>query len=256
MELRYAGDRLVESHTLPASLVARAHGEGATFAPELRELGDDALRYADAYAAARGGGANRLAVHPCGERRRRYARRLAVAGSAFIVALAFAAMAPTLAAMHVQRTTSLRSARLSTAAASAHLVERAVADSARLLARFVAFHRTAPSRTLLLATLSCVIEEPAMFLSLRLEPSGGTLTALAPSAADLLGMLEKVPEIASPMIVGSVTPESQPSATPAMAMPPGVAASPAADRSLERVTVGFQWRAGAVPATHTVGCEG
>lgn len=255
MELRYAGERLVESRTLPASLVARMQGEGATFAPELRELGDDALRYADAYAAARGGGANRLAVHPRGERRRRDARRLALAGFAFVVALAFAALAPTVAAMRVQRTASVRLVRLSSAAAPAQLVERAVADSARLLARFVAFQRTAPSRTLLLATLSCIVEEPTMFLSLRLEPSGGTLTALAPSAADLLEMLEKVPEIASPVIVGSVTPESQPSAAPAMATPPGVVAAPAAERSLERVTVRFQWRAGATPATHAVGCE-
>jgi hypothetical protein len=255
MELRYAGNRLAESRSVPAALLVRAHGDGATFAPELRELGDDALRYADAYAAARGGGANTLAVHPAGEQRRRDARRLTAAGSVFVVALVFAAIAPTLAAMRVQRVASTRLARLSSATAPAQLVERAVADSARLLARLVAFHRTAASRTLLLATLSCAIEEPAMLLSLRLESSGGTLTALAPTAADLLSMLEEVPEIASPVIVGSVTPESRPSAAPTMPMPPGAAAPPSAERSLERVTVRFQWRAGGTPATHARGCE-
>ena len=95
-----------------------------------------------------------------------------------------------------------------------------------------------------------------MLLSLRLESSGGTLTALAPTAADLLAMLGEVPEISSPVIVGSVTPQSQPNAAPAMPMmSPGAAASPSAERSLERVTVRFQWRAGATPATHAVGCE-
>jgi hypothetical protein len=255
MELRYEGDRLVESRSIPALLLTRAHGEGAAFAPELRELGDDALRYADAFAAARGGGANPLAVHPAGERKRRDAQRLAAAGSVFIVAVIFAAIAPTLAAMRVQRSASAQLARLSSTSAPALLVERAVADSARLLARLVAFHRTAASRTLLLATLSCAIEEPAMLLSLRLEPSGGTLTALAPSAADLLAMLEEVPELASPVIVGSVTPESRPSAGPAMPMTPGVTAPSAAERSLERVTVRFKWRASTTPATHAVGCE-
>jgi len=132
----------------------------------------------------------------------------------------------------------------------------AVADSARLLARLVTFQRTAVSRTLLLATLSCVVEEPAMLLSLRLEPSGGTLTALAPTAADLLEMLGKVPAIVSPVIVGSVTPESRP-AVQVTPLPPGAAgaAARAAERPLERVTVRFEWRAGVKPATHPAGCD-
>ena len=83
-----------------------------------------------------------------------------------------------------------------------------------------------------------------MLLSLRLEPSGGTLTALAPTAAALLTMLGEVPEIESPVIVGSVTPESPPSA-PAMTLVPRTPAAPTdAARSLERVTVRFQWRTG------------
>jgi hypothetical protein len=258
MELRYEGDRLVESRSTPASLLTRAHGDGASFASPLSDLGDDALRYADAYAAARGGNANRLAVHPSGERRRRDVRRLATTGAAFVVALGFAALAPTFAAMRVQRSASARLARLSSATAPVQGVERAVADSARLLAKLVAFHRTAASRTLLLATLSCAVEEPAMLLSLRLEPSGGTLTALAPSAAELLAMLDEIPEIAAPAIVGSVTPESRPTA-PAMPTPgaaPSNTASPATtDRPLERVTVRFAWRAGVKPSTHPVGCD-
>jgi len=256
MELRYERYRLVESRSAPASLLTRAHGDGAELAPELRELGDDALRYADAYAAARGGSVNRLAVQPSGERRRRDARRLATAGAAFVVALSFAALAPTFAAMRVQRSASARLAKISNAAAPAQRVERAVADSARLLARLVTFQRTAVSRTLLLATLSCVVEEPAMLLSLRLEPSGGTLTALAPTAADLLEMLGKVPAIVSPVIVGSVTPESRP-AVQVTPLPPGAAgaAARAAERPLERVTVRFEWRAGVKPATHPAGCD-
>ena len=94
-----------------------------------------------------------------------------------------------------------------------------------------------------------------MLLSLRLEASGGTLTALAPTAAALLTMLGDVPEIASPVIVGSVTPESPPS-VPAMAPMPTSPTGPSdAARSLERVTVRFQWRAG-IRVTPTPRCDG
>ena len=255
LEATYTDDRLTACRVLPSMLMPGAHGDGAALVAELRTLGDDAIRYADAYAAARGGAASRLAVQPRGERERRNARRLTAASSAFVIGLAFASLAPTLAAMRVQRTASARLARVSVAAAPVQLVERAVSDSARLLARLVSFHGAARSRTLLLATLSCAIEEPAMLLSLRLEPSDGTLTALAPSAADLLAMLDAVPEIASPVIVGTVTPESRPSSAPTTSTPPGASAPAPGEGSLERVTVRFQWRSGVALATHAVGCD-
>jgi hypothetical protein len=254
LKVRYVGDRLAESRCLPSFLLEAEHGAGAAFVDALRPLGGGAFSYADAYAAARGGPSSVLAVRPDQDARQRHVRRLAAAGTAFALALSFVALAPTIAAMRVQRTATARLATLSPAAAPAQRVARAVADSARLLSQLVAFQRGATSRTVLLASMSCAIEEPAMLLSLRLEPSGGTLTALAPTAAALLTMLEKVPEIAAPVIVGSVTPESAPSAPVMATMSAGTAASGDAPKSLERVTVRFQWRAG-IRAPQALRCD-
>jgi hypothetical protein len=253
--VRYNGERLVECRCLPSFLLQTEHGVGAALAEGLRPLGDDALRFAGAYAAARGAPGSPLAVRPDRDARRRSARRLATAGATFALALAFMALSPTIAALRDERVAAARLGALAPRTAQAERIARAVADSGHLLSQLVAFQRTAASKTLLLASMSCAIEEPAMLLSLRLEPSGGTLTALAPTAAALLTMLGKVPEIASPTILGSVTPESPPAA-PAMApMPVAPAVSRDGPKSLERVTVRFQWRAGSrVPPAPT--CEG
>jgi hypothetical protein len=244
LAVRYAEERLAECRCLPSFLLEGEHGSGATLADALSPLGDNALRFADAYAAAHGGATSPLAVRPDRGARQRAARRLASAAATFAFGVGFIALAPTIAAMRIERTATARLTALSPATAQAQRVARAIADSARLLSQLVAFQRSASSKTLLLASMSCAIEEPAMLLSLRLEPTGGTLTALAPTAAALLTMLGEVPAIESPVIVGSVTPELPPSA-PAMALAPGGPAVPAdAARSLERVTVRFQWRSG------------
>jgi hypothetical protein len=244
LSLRYTGARLAECRCLPSFLLEGEHGSGATVAGALRPLGEDALRFAAAYAAAHGCAASPLAVRPERGARERATRRLATAGAAFALALAFVALAPTIAAMRVERAAAARMRSLAPRTMPAERIAGAVADSARLLSQLVAFQRTASSKTLLLASMSCAIEEPAMLLSLRLEPSGGTLTALAPTAAALLTMLGEVPEIASPVIVGSVTPQSLPSAPAMPPMPTSPNAASAAPKSLERVTLRFHWRTG------------
>jgi hypothetical protein len=256
LQLRYERGRIVECRCVPAHLAHAHHGEGAELPEVLRGLGDEALRFADAYGAARGGAASPFALRPAGEATEPSVRRVAVAAMVCAVAVAFAVLAPVLAATRVEREAAARVASASLVAAGARRTEQTLADSARLLSRLAAFQRDAGSKTLLLAALTCAIEEPTMLASLRFEPSGGMLTALTPSAAELLAMLEAVPEIVAPVIVGSVTPESPTPAAPSAAIgAPSMRPSDAtAERPLERVTVRFQWRRDAHAALPSPQC--
>jgi hypothetical protein len=245
LELRYAAGELLECRCLPSRLAHLSPLDHSALDPALLAMGDDAARFTDAYAAARAGPANGFALRPdraasAGEPS---TARLAIAGAACVASLLLMSLAPALLAARQERIATHRLAALSPAAAPALAAQRTLADSTRMLAELVHFQRASPSVTLLLASLTRAIRKPTMLSSLRLDTDGGTLTALAPSAASLLAMLEEVPWIAAPTISGSVTSENQVTVAPPQPMTGLSVAQPAVPqgRAMERVSVRFHW---------------
>jgi hypothetical protein len=243
LELRYDDAEVGECRCTPARLVETANASEPTLAPALRALGPDALRYADAFAAARGGLSTPLALRRGRGEGEPSSGRLAMAAAASLVSLALLAGAPVVSAVRHERSAVKRVASLSVSASSAQAAQRQLADSARLLNELAQFQRAAPSVVLLLAALTRAIHAPSMLMSLRLDRDGGTLTALTPSAASLLAMLARVPEISGVAIVGSVTPENLAATplAPGMSVPPTMPQTAPPARRLERLTVRFHW---------------
>jgi hypothetical protein len=253
LELRYDSDRLASCRCLPSHLASGEHGAGAALVPALRALGDDGVRWAGAYGAAVAGSSSALALRPPSSLAEPTRRRIAAAGLACAAGLTFSLVAPSIAAARAERSAATRLATLSATAVSAERTERSLSANARLLSQLAEFQRSATSKTLLLASLTCAIDDETTLLSLQLEPSGGTLSAITPSAASLLGKLESIPEIASPAIVGSVTPDAPTPQTIASGPPPAAAAE--ASTPMSRVTVHFEWRDVRRDPTKATQCE-
>jgi hypothetical protein len=239
LELRYEGERLDACRCLPARLAAGDHGAGAVLVQALARLGEDGIRYAGAYAAAAAASSSQLALRPARALAEPTRSRLAVAGIACAAGLTFSLLAPSIAAARAEWSATARIASLSRTAAAAERTERSLAASARLLAQLAEFQRSATSKTLFLAALTCAIDDETTLVSLQLEPSGGTLSAITPNPASLLGKLESIPVIASPAIVGSVTPDAP---APAVVSGPQPATPVEAPSPMNRVTVHFEWR--------------
>jgi hypothetical protein len=142
-------------------------------------------------------------------------------------------------------------ASLSATATAAERTERLLIANARLLSQLAEFRRRATSKTLFLAALTCAIDDETTLVSLQLEPSGGTLSAITPNPASLLGKLESIPGLASPAIVGSVTPDAP---SPAVAPGPPPTTNTESSEPMNRVTVHFEWRDVRVP-TPTSRCD-
>jgi hypothetical protein len=256
---------LRECRRVPAGASGEERGMLTAAAPvsSLRALadGDAGARFADAYAAALDGGRGALALRP-GRALSTAApvppARIAIAAVVCALSLLVAALAPGLSAARQERAARRALAALASRGREALAAERALADRTRLLAELAAFERSTSSPTLLLASLSEAIERPSMLAALHLDAAGGTLTALTPSAASLLAMLDGVPEISAPAIVGAVTPEAAPvpHLPPTGISPtavPGAPPSPPGGARMERVTVRFRWRGAPSSATTTRG---
>jgi len=116
-----------------------------------------------------------------------------------------------------------------TRAADIHSMH-ALADSAAVLTHVTAtlqvvaaFDAGRPSVTLLLTYLTRALPEHAALVAFELDSAGtGTLVAIAPDAQQIVDAVERVPGLASPRIVGPVTPET------------------ANGQALERVSLRFQ----------------
>ena len=249
LHLRYHDAELRECRRVPASMpMDEGNIKDEKLDAGLAALGGDARRYADAYAAARG--AHNVALALPRERiggETPSTLRLTLATMACTAALLLALLSPAISAVRAERRAAAQLSALGAGARRSLVSERAVMDTARTLGELAAFQRGAPSVTLLLASLTEALEAPTMLVNLRLDDSGGTLTALTPSAASLLEMLGNVDGISAPAISGSVTPEVQggPAAPPMLRPPTLSAASGAAEPDrprLERVTVRFHWR--------------
>lgn len=251
LELRFDGTRLATCRCLPWHLASGEHGTGAVPAPALRALGAEAIRFAGAYAAT-AASSSPLALRPAHAIAEPTRSRLAIAGLACAAGLTFSLVAPSIAAARAERSATARLALLSATANAAERTEHSLAANAKLMSQLTDFERSATPKTLFLASLTCAIDDETTLVSLQLEPSGGTLSAITPSAAALLGKLESIPDVASPTIVGSVTLD-----TPAPGPVSGTQPASTAEtlEPMSRVTVHFEWRNVNHSSTPTAGCE-
>jgi hypothetical protein len=240
VELRYANGRLCGYRALPSRATSAPHGQGMALEAAILALGPNARRFADAFCAARGGWSSEFAIRPS----RVYNRepgvvRITAAAAACVCALLLLLVAPAVVASRRETEAQRRLASLSAAAAVPIHAEAILADSAALLNELTMFRRGAVSTTLLLSALTRALSEPTVLLSVRLEPDGGSITALTPDASALLAELENVDGIAGPTIVGAVTPAVSPP-VPMLGQQPSTG-GPEASTPLERIAVRFRW---------------
>lgn len=203
--------------------VASTDGEARPVAA-LAVLGEHAWRFADAYGAALLPAAEPLAVRRGeGGRRREDVPpwRLALAGTAAVLALSGAAVAPAWRAMQAEDAAAARLATIQGKRRAAADAERELQRVTAALREVAAFDSLRRSPLLALADLARALPEGSALVSVRADSAGGSIVALAPRAAAVLVPLEKVPEIGAAEIVGPVTSEL------------------AAGRQVERLTVRF-----------------
>jgi len=193
--------------------------------PALAVLGSEAWRYADAYGAAVLGAREPTALRFAGRSRESGVTsrwRIGVAVGVLAACVIAVLIAPGLAAERVSRNASTRLAALGAARRDAARGGAQVRAVSAALAEVAAFSADARSPTLLIASLTRALPEGSAVVAVRVDTAGGTLVALAPRAAMVLGALERVPGLIGPEIVGPVTREI------------------AGTREVERVTVRFR----------------
>jgi hypothetical protein len=177
--------------------------------PELRALGGDAWRYADAYGATQLSGEEALALRSdSGELDAKAAHReVRIAAVALVIALAVAVVTPISAfALRASRT----SRELAAIAPRARQAERAEVDLWRIseaLGEVATFDGSRRSPTQFLAQLTHALPEGSVLVTARLDSLGGAVVVLAPHATSTLASLDSVAGIAAPQIVGPVTKE-------------------------------------------------
>jgi hypothetical protein len=188
-------------------------------AAALRAIGDDGYRFAGALGAARARASVAMAIRLEPSVASLHARVRVAAVAVALAAILAVMLPPTVVSRRATRANS-EYVRLARSAERAEGDARELADGVRTIEEMNAFARSTRSATLLLASLTNAIEHPAMLLSIQVDTLGGTLNALTPRASVLMAMLDSVPEIANPRIVGPVTQEA----------------------AMERVTARFAWR--------------
>lgn len=180
------------------------------------------LRFADAYAAARVRGSERLAL--------RFGRadtpawRISVAAAALALALAGAVWLPARRSAAAEREAAAELSRLTTQRRRAATTRRELERTNAALAQITSFTDASRSPVRLLARFAAVLPQGSALVSIEGDSAGGALVALAPRASMVLGALERIPEIEAGEISGPVTREV------------------AAGRPVERVSVRFRFR--------------
>jgi hypothetical protein len=177
--------------------------------PALARLGEQAWRFADAYGAARLPVDEALVLRPGsgGPPGTVPTWRLAVAGTAAVLAVAAGLWLPLRTASQAKeaqraRLESVRAKESAALAADSELVRVTAA-----LREVAAFDSTRASATLLLADIERALPRGSALVALDVDTAGGSLAALTPRAASVLGGLSRVPGITQPAIVGPVTHE-------------------------------------------------
>jgi hypothetical protein len=205
-DISFAGGRLDSARRIMRS--GGADLRQPRLVSALRALGESGSVVADAFGAAHIAKDEPLAISDdAGAARAAPSRaRTLRAGSACVLAIIMATFAPAFLAARQGA-----AARVRLVALGPQL--RATLDSQRLLARttaalasFTAFEQSRQPVTILLSDITRALPAKSALLEFQVDSSGaGTLVALAPRAAQVVGALERVPGVTSPAIVGPVT---------------------------------------------------
>ena len=205
-DISFAGGRLDSARRIMRS--GGADLRQPRLVSALRALGESGSVVADAFGAAHIAKDEPLAIpDEAGAARAAPSRaRTLRAGSACVLAIIMATFAPAFLAARQGA-----AARVRLVALGPQL--RATLDSQRLLARttaalasFTAFEQSRQPVTILLSDITRALPAESALLEFQVDSSGaGTLVALAPRAAQVVGALERVPGVTSPAIVGPVT---------------------------------------------------
>jgi hypothetical protein len=176
----------------------------------LAEIGDDALRFADAYAAAVAPRslALTLELQPDASRTLAWTRvRRGVTATVVCAAAAFAAFGPGMRAREFAR-----AAELSLGRSRALEIELAQNESelrriTEILNRIESFRHEREKVTRILGDVAQAIPDSTAMLTFHVDSVEGAFTAIAPHVADVLPELAEVRGVIAPRIVGSVTRE-------------------------------------------------
>jgi hypothetical protein len=176
----------------------------------LQALGEDALDYVGAFAAATSTGRAPLSWIPgespgraSGMRR----ARLVASSVALALACAAAASAPAVRAaafIHRETTSAMRARTIELEAARA---ESELRRTALVLSAVDAFDSRRGQIPRMLGQLSQTLPESTALVSFRIDSIEGSFVAVAPHVTDLLNELTAVDEITAVKLVGSVTRE-------------------------------------------------
>jgi hypothetical protein len=184
--------------------------DGSALPATLAELGDDALRFADAYAAAVAPRALALSLELQADESRTRAwarvRRVATA-TAVCAAAAFAAFGPGMRARRFAR-----AAEMSLARSRAFQIELAQNESelrrvTDMLNRIESVRLERGKVMQVLGDVAQSIPDSTAMLTFHVDSAEGAFTAISPHVADVLPELADVREVIAPRIVGSVTRE-------------------------------------------------
>ncbi len=220
----------IGTHEGRIAVVTRTLASDADEAPPLQPvgalatLGDRALAFADAYGAAHLPRETPLVYRPGRPDRLRppSRRRLLVAAVAAVVGPMLAFIVPGVAARVAGTRADAEFAVLAPADRAVGVIEERLAQATAALRAMQAFDAGRPSPTRLLRDLTRVLPTHTALVALTVDSTTGTLVALSRDPTAVVNALERVSGIASPQMLGPVTPEAVGSA------------------SLQRVTVQFR----------------
>lgn len=210
-QLSYCDRELVTSRQLrvPRHDGERAEAVGSPSShPALEPLGDNAMHYADAYGATRieHGARLLLSIETASRVRASSRTRIRIAASMFFLSVvALLAVPPLLASRSATRART-RLAPIAAEARKARGIERELDQVSSTLQLVSEFTAERSSLTVLLEHITAALPEHAAIVTLEVDSARGTIVALAPRASQVTDALERVSGVASPQVVGPITP--------------------------------------------------
>jgi len=174
----------------------------------LSGLGVEASRFLEAYGAATSRAATEFSWAPAPHASRTGSiLRVAVAAIVFTLLTLVAAFAPGIRARSEIDRYEMQLERMRPVQATSAKLEGDLRQVSAQLARIDRFRSQRGSITVLIGAISQALPESTALVSLRVDTIGGTLTAVAPRATDVLPQLAEIASIESSRLAGVVTRE-------------------------------------------------
>jgi hypothetical protein len=176
--------------------------------PALASLGDNAMDYADAYGATRVERGTRLAFSAGGASRvgASSRTRLRIAAAMFCISAVAVLLVPPLLAVRSAARARTRLVLIAPEVRKVRGIERELGQVSSTLQRVSEFTADRGSVTALLGRITAALPEHAAIVTIEVDSARGTMVALAPRASQVTDALEKVSGVASPQVVGPITP--------------------------------------------------